>query len=78
MGSYVSLSPPTASPVTGTQVNSIIAKRTFETVEQLGYLGTTVTNQNYIHSEKQPRSNSENLGLLTCGTSILSYRNNMF
>jgi hypothetical protein len=64
--------------VTGTQVKNIIANRTIETVEQLEYLGTAITNQTYIHNEKQRRSNSGNLGLTTSGTSsTLSYRNNL-
>jgi hypothetical protein len=36
--------------VTGTQVKTLIANRTFETVEQLKYLETKATNQSYLRS----------------------------
>jgi hypothetical protein len=47
-------------PYSGQNQNIRIANESFESVATFRYLGTTLTNQNYIYDEMKSRLNSEN------------------
>jgi hypothetical protein len=55
----------------GQKHSTKIASRPFEDVEKFKFLGTTLTDQNYMHEEIQSRLNSENACCHSVQSSVL-------
>jgi hypothetical protein len=58
---------------TRTKLHLLVANKSFENAAEFMYLGTAVTNQNYIHEEMKSSLNSGNAGCRSV-EKLLSFR----